>query len=40
MILLQVLEDFSVQRRQGKNPVFKASSIPGLKGTECQVEEK
>ncbi len=30
-----VLKDYGRQRKEGKNPVFKASSIPGLKNTEC-----
>ncbi|AXI00990.1 alanine:cation symporter family protein [Sporosarcina sp. PTS2304] len=34
-VAFKVLDDFTVQRRAGKNPVFKASSIPGLKGAEC-----
>ncbi|MHA6260435.1 alanine/glycine:cation symporter family protein [Sporosarcina sp. CAU 1771] len=34
-VAFKVLDDFTVQRRKGLNPVFKASSIPGLKGTEC-----
>ncbi|WP_124068689.1 alanine/glycine:cation symporter family protein [Filibacter tadaridae] len=39
-VAFKVLDDFSEQRRNGKNPVFKASSIPGLKGAECWEEEK
>ena len=34
-IAFKVLDDFSVQRKKGLNPVFKASSVPGLKGAEC-----
>ncbi|WP_153720702.1 alanine/glycine:cation symporter family protein [Sporosarcina cascadiensis] len=34
-VAFQVLDDFTVQRKAGKNPVFKASTIPGLKGAEC-----
>ncbi len=34
-IAFRVLDDFTAQRKQGKNPVFHASSIPGLKGAEC-----
>ncbi len=34
-----VLEDFYKQRKAGKDPLFKASSIPGLKGAECWEEE-
>lgn len=37
-VAFQVLDDFTAQRRQGKNPVFKAESIPGLKGAECWEE--
>lgn len=38
-VAFKVLDDFSVQRKQGLNPVFKAKSIPGLKGAECWEEE-
>ncbi|GEN83113.1 sodium:alanine symporter [Sporosarcina luteola] len=38
-VAFKVLDDFTAQRRQGKNPVFKASTIPGLKGAECWEEE-
>ncbi len=34
-VAFKVLEDFTKQRKMGLNPVFKASSIPGLKNTEC-----
>lgn len=34
-VAFKVLDDFSVQRKKGLNPVFKASTIPGLKGGEC-----
>ena len=34
-VAFKVLDDFSVQRKKGLNPVFKASSVPGLKGAEC-----
>ncbi|MFS0576160.1 alanine/glycine:cation symporter family protein [Sporosarcina sp. 179-K 3D1 HS] len=34
-VAFKVLQDFTAQRRQGLNPVFKADSIPGLKGAEC-----
>ncbi|MBE1555228.1 alanine/glycine:cation symporter family protein [Sporosarcina limicola] len=34
-VAFKVLDDFSTQRNKGLNPVFKASSIPGLKGAEC-----
>lgn len=39
-VAFKVLDDFSVQRKQGLNPVFKAESIPGLKGAECWEEEQ
>lgn len=39
-VAFKVLEDFSVQRKQGLNPKFKASTIPGLKGAECWEEEE
>ncbi len=39
-IAFRVLDDFTEQRIQGKNPVFHASSIPGLKGAECWEDEK
>ena len=38
-VAFKVLDDFSVQRKKGLNPVFKASSVPGLKGAECWEEE-
>lgn len=34
-VAFKVLDDFSTQRNQGKDPVFKASSVPGLKGADC-----
>ncbi len=34
-IAFKVVNDYVKQRREGKNPVFKASSIEGLKNTEC-----
>ena len=34
-IAFKVLDDFTVQRKQGLNPKFKASSIPELKNAEC-----
>ncbi len=37
-VAFKVLDDFSAQRKQGLNPVFKAKSIPGLKGAECWEE--
>jgi len=39
-VAFKVLDDFTIQRRQGLNPVFKASTIPGLKGAECWEDEK
>lgn len=38
-VAFRVLDDFTEQRIQGKNPVFHASSIPGLKGAECWEDE-
>ncbi|PIC64801.1 sodium:alanine symporter family protein [Sporosarcina sp. P13] len=37
-VAFQVLDDFTKQRRAGRNPVFKAASIPDLKGAECWEE--
>lgn len=37
-VAFKVLDDFTVQRKKGLNPVFKAESIPGLKGAECWEE--
>ena len=34
-IALKVIKDYVKQRREGKNPVFKAKDIEGLKNTEC-----
>ena len=28
-------KDYIKQRKEGKNPVFKAKDIPGLENTEC-----
>jgi len=39
-VAFKVLDDFTVQRKKGLNPVFKASSIPGLKGAECWEDRK
>ncbi len=39
-VAFKVLEDFRMQRRAGLNPVFKAESIPGLKGAECWEDQK
>ena len=38
-IAFLVLDDFTEQRRAGKNPVFYAKSIPTLKNTDCWEEE-
>jgi len=34
------LQDFTRQRKQGLNPIFKASSIPGLKNAECWEDDE
>lgn len=34
-VAFKVLADFTEQRRQGINPVFKADSVPGLRGADC-----
>ncbi|MFC4075823.1 alanine/glycine:cation symporter family protein [Salinithrix halophila] len=34
-IAFAALKDYIDQKREGKNPVFSASSIPGLKNVEC-----
>lgn len=39
-VAFKVLDDFTIQRRKGLNPVFKASTIPGLKGAECWEDEE
>ncbi|WFA07167.1 alanine/glycine:cation symporter family protein [Bacillus sp. HSf4] len=39
-IAAKVLKDYTAQCKEGKNPVFKASSIPGLKNTEAWEDEK
>lgn len=39
-VAFKVLDDFTMQRKQGLNPVFKAESIPGLKGAECWEDEQ
>lgn len=39
-VAFKVLEDFSKQRKMGLNPVFKASSIPGLKQAECWEDDQ
>lgn len=38
-IAFLVLDDYTKQRKTGKNPVFFAKSIPGLKNTDCWEEE-
>ncbi|WP_313891930.1 alanine/glycine:cation symporter family protein [Psychrobacillus sp.] len=38
-IAFLVLDDFTSQRKEGKNPTFYAKTIPGLKNTECWGEE-
>ncbi|MFJ7887409.1 alanine/glycine:cation symporter family protein [Lysinibacillus xylanilyticus] len=39
-IAFQVLDDFTMQRNAGKNPVFYAKSIPKLKNTDCWEEDR
>ncbi|MFJ7666898.1 alanine/glycine:cation symporter family protein [Lysinibacillus sp. NPDC097195] len=39
-IAFRVLDDFTAQRKTGKNPVFYAKSIPGLKNTDCWDDER
>ncbi|KOS64204.1 alanine:cation symporter family protein [Lysinibacillus agricola] len=39
-IAFLVLDDFTMQRKTGKNPVFYAKSIPTLKNTECWEEDR
>lgn len=39
-VAFKVLDDFTIQRKQGLNPVFNAKSIPGLKGAECWEEDQ
>ena len=34
-IAIAVIKDYMKQRKEGKNPTFKAKSISGLKNTEC-----
>lgn len=38
-IAFRVLDDYMRQRKAGKNPVFYAKNVPGLKNTECWGEE-
>ncbi|MGN4125404.1 alanine/glycine:cation symporter family protein [Lysinibacillus sphaericus] len=39
-IAFLVLDDFTQQRKLGKNPVFFAKSIPGLKNTDCWEDDR
>lgn len=39
-IAFKVLDDYTSQRKAGKNPVFFAKNIPGLKNTECWGDEE
>ncbi|MFF2177708.1 alanine/glycine:cation symporter family protein [Lysinibacillus sp. NPDC058147] len=39
-IAFKVLDDFTMQRNAGKNPVFYAKSIPTLKNTDCWEEDR
>lgn len=39
-IAFKVLDDYTSQRKAGKNPEFFAKNIPGLKNTECWGEEE
>ncbi|MGE7839873.1 alanine/glycine:cation symporter family protein [Lysinibacillus sp. NPDC093712] len=39
-IAFRVLDDFTQQRKKGKNPVFYAKSIPGLKNTDCWEDDR
>lgn len=39
-IAFRVLDDFTIQRKSGKNPVFYAKSIPGLKNTDCWEDDR
>ncbi|KOP80393.1 sodium:alanine symporter [Lysinibacillus sp. FJAT-14745] len=39
-IAFLVLDDFTMQRKAGKNPVFYAKSIPTLKNTDCWEEDR
>lgn len=38
-VAFKTLDDYTMQRKKGRNPVFKASSIPGLTGAECWEDE-
>lgn len=37
---LAALKDYEAQKKQGKDPIFMASSIPGLPATECWHEDE
>lgn len=39
-VAYQVLNDYTSQRKQGKDPVFYSDNIPGLKGAECWEREE
>lgn len=39
-IAFRVLDDFTLQRKAGKNPVFYAKSISGLKNTDCWEDQQ
>jgi len=39
-IAFLVLDDFTKQKKAGKNPVFYAKSIPTLKNTDCWEEDR
>ena len=39
-VAFKVLDDFTKQRKAGLNPVFRAKTIPGLKGAECWEDEE
>ncbi|WP_404815106.1 alanine/glycine:cation symporter family protein [Psychrobacillus glaciei] len=39
-VAYKALDDYSSQRKKGLNPVFKASTIPGIKGAECWEDEE
>lgn len=39
-VAFKTLDDYTEQRKRGLDPIFKASTIPGLKGAECWEDEK
>lgn len=39
-VAFKALDDYSSQHEKGLNPVFKASTIPCLKGAECWEDEE